>query len=268
VREKKAFTLIELLLVISIIALLLAILLPALQHVRNQAKATKCQAILRQWGLAFSMYTDDNDGKFFHPFIEEHTFTPLLDYLSDMNDLLLCPMATRIIPKQQPMNMWIGDKSAAWSLRRFYTIELLRGSYGLNYYICDPWPESDPGPIFDSYTWRISQVKGSGNVPVLTDCRYASVAPRDINPPPEYEDPHPAYKWIDFGSSYMWLVCTNRHNGGINSLFMDWSVRKAGLKELWTLKWHRKFDTSNEWTRAGGVKPEDWPQWMKSFKDY
>jgi hypothetical protein len=49
---------------------------------------------------------------------------------------------------------------------------------------------------------------------------------------------------------------------------MDSSVRKVGLKELWTLKWHRKFNTANRWTRAGGVQPEDWPEWMRNFKDY
>lgn len=62
-------------------------------------------------------------------------------------------------------------------------------------------------------------------------------------------------------------------------LFRDWSVRKVGLKELWTLKWDgrkfhtnkwydRKFDTSGPWTLAGGVQPEDWPEWMRGFKDY
>ena len=66
----------------------------------------------------------------------------------------------------------------------------------------------------------------------------------------------------------MTLICMDRHNGGINSLFMDWSVRKVGLKELWTFKWHRKFDTANKWTLAGGVKPEDWPEWMRKYKDY
>ena len=49
---------------------------------------------------------------------------------------------------------------------------------------------------------------------------------------------------------------------------MDWSVRKVGLKELWTLKWHHEYDTAGPWTKAGGVQPEDWPQWMRSFKDY
>ena len=70
------------------------------------------------------------------------------------------------------------------------------------------------------------------------------------------------------GKTNMIWFCINRHDGYVNSLFMDWSVRKVGLKELWTLKWHRNFNTSNRWTRAGGVRPEDWPEWMRDFKDY
>jgi prepilin-type processing-associated H-X9-DG protein len=63
-------------------------------------------------------------------------------------------------------------------------------------------------------------------------------------------------------------MCIDRHSGGVNVLLMDWSVRKAGIKELWTFKWSRKFDTAGKWTRAGGVRPEDWPKWMRGFKDY
>jgi hypothetical protein len=42
----------------------------------------------------------------------------------------------------------------------------------------------------------------------------------------------------------------------------------VGLKELWTLKWHRSFNTAGPWTKAGGVSPEDWPEWIRPFKDY
>jgi hypothetical protein len=45
-------------------------------------------------------------------------------------------------------------------------------------------------------------------------------------------------------------------------------VRRVGLKELWLLKWHPLFDTAGPWTKAGGVQREDWPPWMRRFKDY
>ena len=59
--KTSAFTLIELLVVIAIIALLMAILMPALQRVKNQAKGTICVQNLRTLSLAWFMYKDDND---------------------------------------------------------------------------------------------------------------------------------------------------------------------------------------------------------------
>ncbi len=63
-RNEKGFTLIELLVVIAIIALLMAILLPSLNKARDQAKGVRCRSNLKQIGLAFTLYTDDNEGKF------------------------------------------------------------------------------------------------------------------------------------------------------------------------------------------------------------
>jgi len=62
--------------------------------------------------------------------------------------------------------------------------------------------------------------------------------------------------------------CLNRHNGYIDGIFLDFSVRRIALKELWTFKWHRNFDTAGTWTKAGGVRPGDWPDWMSGFRDY
>ena len=61
---KKGFTLIELLVVISIIALLLAILMPALGKVKAKAQAVVCGTNLKQYGMAGTMYTSENDDMF------------------------------------------------------------------------------------------------------------------------------------------------------------------------------------------------------------
>ena len=62
----RGFTLVELLVVLSIIALLGAILLPALDRARSAARQAVCQSRLRQWGVGFAAYASDNSGYYPH----------------------------------------------------------------------------------------------------------------------------------------------------------------------------------------------------------
>ena len=298
-RRRKAFTLIELLVVIAIIALLIAILLPSLQRARKQARAAACQANLRQWATTLALYADDHEGRF--PGDTYSTIWMLTGRSFDVDSRgvqregfsdeasqfhpirtkgMLCPMATRgggrtgfaasysdsdgVIFR---FEVKYGGTFQAWEF--VAPPPPLRVSYGLNGWLFDP-PPFDPRfvPPFNpfnpfetprsSYT-NIFLLRNAAGMPLLFDCRKPDgTGGYNAAPPPYEEAPR----------GNMWPFCLNRHNGHVNCLFLDWSARKVGLKELWTLKWNPEFDTANPWTKAGGVRPEDWPEWMRRFKDY
>jgi len=278
-RKVKGFTLIELLVVISIIVLLMAILLPVVQRVRNQARAVACQAHLKQWGTILALYTEDNQGRLPGTVVELLWLlrSPSLiegdpnkpDVYQDVNakGIALCPMAVRsrggatinAYPygaSGNRLDYRSGSTFEAWEIA--IPLPPFRGSYGFNGRMTRggliPWI---PEQFTPRHYIEIFSLKGRANIPTLLDSTrpIVNVGASATHRPPSYE-----FKERGF--------CINRHNGHINVLFMDWSVRKVGLKELWTLKWDSKWDTAGPWTKAGGVQTEDWPQWMRSFKDY
>ncbi len=263
---RTGFTLIELLVVISIVALLMAILLPTLQRVGKQAKAVVCQSNQRQWGLFFSVQVADGG-----PLLSVSKGTPdllaVFMHCDSFNmrgrDARLCPMATRLstVVRELDASRKCGSGTtftAWWSLTGDEPIH--SGSYGINgrvKYIGRDWTTCGKAP------WGAADAAAVASTPVLGDsaANFVWIDSPDDAPPPEEDLPFtPNGLYRPEG--------INRHSQTVNYLFLDWSVRKVGLKELWTLKWHKDFDTAGPWTRAGGVQPQDWPEWMRGFKDY
>ncbi len=250
------FTLIELLVVIAIIAVLMAILMPSLQRVREQGKTIRCQANLRQWGLFFSLYTDDNNGRFHRGWNvgsepETSWMTVFRPYYLQQRKICFCPTATQPRPR--------GGRYAYEAWTNFYDEN---GSYGINLFVTDPMPGKENGKPA-SYYWRRRDVKQAAEIPLFVDDRWWDTRPDHHDLPPEFEGQHD-----DWTTNAMKMICLLRHNGFVNGAFVDFSSRRIGLKELWTLRWHREIDTRGPQTRAGGMQAENWPAWMRSFKDY
>ncbi len=288
-----AFTLIELLVVIAIISLLMALLLPGVQRARKQAKAVFCRSNLRQWGTVFAMYTGANDGhlprqKFYSLATPEPWMYFLRDDSAGGKGIACCPMAAKpAIPVAGRVDMntlmrqrttdITGGTLMAWGKLRF-SIEgqpMLDyyGSYGMNNWLADA---QEGGQIvigcgrgmerYKQSFWRTTQVSGASNIPLYADSWWWCSWVKDSDVPPQYDGDKTAFPCGCTNS--IQRFCIKRHDGFVNAVFLDGAVRKVGLKELWTLKWNRDFDTANRWTKAGGAQPEQWPQWMRHFKDY
>jgi prepilin-type N-terminal cleavage/methylation domain-containing protein/prepilin-type processing-associated H-X9-DG protein len=300
VARGKAFTLVELLVVIAVISLLLAILVPATEKARRQARAVACQVNLRQWGTTLAAFAEDNDGLF--PRIDYWVADGLgalwiltgrsvheatngrlqgpRQYHPISTEGMLCPEATtpgEVLGAGGGYGAWDyglkhGDTNRAWVLTMSggpnNEVQVSYGSYGLNGWLFQERPgvlrtsreRAEAGQkrfSAPSYT-NIFLLRRAAGVPLLLDSMYFQGLPTEGTRPP----------WEAGTEEGMGVFCMDRHSEHINALFLDWSVRKVGLKELWTLKWHEKFNTTGPWTKAGGATPEKWPPWMRGFKDY
>lgn len=269
-KKSKGFTLIELLVVVSIIALLVAILLPSLNKARQQAKGVVCQSNLKQWTLVWAMYLQDNNFTFPSQWGEtkSHWFSATRPYYQ-MPEIRCCPTADAPeLDKGKIFNTWgpmPESTETSWWEEGDY------GSYGINSWVYNPAEHiTSVGPHSTQYNWRkLSTISDPEKVPLMGGNMWVDAWPYHVDLPPESEKA---------GSTdvQMQRFCLNRHNGFVGMCFNDSSIRLVGLRELWTLKWHTKFNLANELTLRGhdydrSTYNQVWEKvapWMTGFGEY
>ena len=260
-KRREAFTLIELLVVISVISLLMALLLPALSKARDQARGAACQAHVKHWGTIVAMYTMDNNNKYWIEYCKRldpaGTWMSALQRLyGSMAKFRVCPAAFQPCFPVDPVSgspnwrRYGGDKRV-WGpgipTKCFVAGDY--GSYGVNHWINTLEPGDNGWLNAPELHWKTDLNKDPGSIPILGDCAWYGGQPAN-GPDPA----HPAFAsesrppirrdWWEVDptaawSSSMCRFALDRHNRAINMSFMDGSMRKVGLYDLWTLKWHR-----------------------------
>jgi len=240
--QRKAFTLVELLVVIAIIALLMAILMPALQRVRRQAMGAFCQSNLRQFSLAMTLYTQDHDDKTM-PLVDldkpgEYWFHQLAPYLSargykedpqkhkeGVMKVTFCPITKR----RGGTGIVAGSAYLTWLWMQG------EGSYGINCWL-QPTGVYVSGFPAENFYRKYSDAKS--NVPLVGDSVWVGSWPDRYDFVP---DDLIRGTGMARGAAMMGRFCIDRHNKAINIGFTDTRVERVRLEDLWTLKWHQRF---------------------------
>jgi prepilin-type N-terminal cleavage/methylation domain-containing protein/prepilin-type processing-associated H-X9-DG protein len=260
---KPAFTLIELLVVIAIIAIIAAMLLPALAGAKRKSIDLGCISNTKQMLLSMTLYVDDNNNRLISyedPSGAANLWIARLqhDYQA-MQNVRCCP-ATH---PPNPVSQWKAppDDPLGWGTADYPwlwdgNIQFV-GSYGLNGWCYgDGWVEfSDPKTM---YYQKVDEVMVPTQTPYFSDSIWVDGWPSEGDAPAT-----DLYAGSDANGGMDRLTIA-RHNylgakaaprrtlngaplvGSINVGFVDGHAVPVPLEKLWTLYWHNGWVTPNK----------------------
>ena len=254
-----AFTLIELLVVIAIIAILAAMLLPALAQAKLKAQQANCLSNLKQLNTSAKMYYDEMQTWVGPPdtnaaLSQGDWMWTLMTYYAKVDKLRICPSAPEKPLPAGAVNP-VGKADQAW----WWTISTpnppYSGSYAMNKWLAVPPvnmnnAKNNPSNLFAKET----TIQRSDLTPMFMDSVWINLDPMETSPP--------ARNLYDPGDTDdgMTRCCIARHGGraagsaptqvnpgqalpgSINMGFVDGHAGPVKLENLWNCYWHLNWN--------------------------